>query len=602
MQFTTTPRRLSLVALAGVLVFCVPTAQAAEEKDDKAVRAAHIKLSGDLEERPPSADPLTGSLSESFHTKLDRLRKAKNDKEIKALFLEIDGLSAGWGKIDELTRAITDVRASGKKVYAYLESGAAKDYATALSCDVIVLPEAGWLMLTGIRMEVSFYKDLFEKIGVQADMLHIGDFKGAAEPFTRTSLSEPNKKQLNSLLDDFYDNSLVDRIVKGRKEKKFTAADVKKLIDAGPYAAKAALEKGLVDHVGYSGELEKTIKEDLKSEEIKIVKNYGHKKSEEIDFSSPFAILKLLSPIKITSSTKPKIAVIYASGAIVTGKSGGGLLGSDTVGSETMVKAIRQADADETVKAIVLRVDSPGGSALASDLIWHELVKCKKPVIASMSDVAASGGYYISMAARKIYAEPGTITGSIGVVGGKLALGGVWDKVGIKTEVLSRGAHSGILSTHEPFSDSERKTMHGLMKDVYDQFVDKALAGRKKAGKEMTRDQLEKLAGGRVYTGRQAKANGLIDELGTLGDAIKAAKKEAHLDPEKEMELLELPKSKGFLDALLEGKADTRLPAMDLRVIDRVPGLKAKLRPAEGLLQLRSEPVWLVLPYHLELK
>ena len=245
------------------------------------------------------------------------------------------------------------------------------------------------------------------------------------------------------------------------------------------------------------------------------------------------------------------MAVIYATGAITTGKSASSLLGSETMGSDTIIKAIRQAEADKTVKAIVLRVDSPGGSALASDLMWNELKQCKKPIVASMSDVAASGGYYISMAAGKIYAEPGTITGSIGVVGGKLATRGLWDKIGVKTEVIARGAHSGILTSDEPFSDSERKAMTGLMQDVYDQFVDKALEGRLKAGKKMTRKELLDLAGGRVWTGRQAKENGLIDELGTLSDALAAAAKLGGLPADKAPDLLELPKSKGMLDSLL---------------------------------------------------
>src|SRR5205085_10645617 len=203
--------------------------------------------------------------------------------------------------------------------------------------------------------------------------------------------------------------------------------------------------------------------------------------------------------------------------------------GEESCGARTMVEAIRQAENDKTVKAIVLRVDSPGGSALGSDLIWNELRRSKKPIIASMSDVAASGGYYISMAAKKIYAEPGTLTGSIGVVGGKIALAGLYDKVGITTDVIQRGANAGIFASDEPFSPTEREALTALMKDIYDQFVDQALAGRQKAGKKMTREGLLKIAGGRIWTGRQAKENGLVDELGSLVDAVAAAKNVAGL-------------------------------------------------------------------------
>jgi len=594
-----------LPLLTALLACCValPVRADEEKKADKKVsQIAHIKLSGSLEERPPGSDPFTGSIGENFRTKIDRIKKAAADKEIKALYLEIDGLTIGWGKVEELTQALTAFRQSGKKAYAYVEEGATKDYLVGLACDEVCLPEASWLMVMGVRIEVSFYKDLFDKIGVKADMLQMGDFKGAAEPFLRNNLSEPNRKQLTSVVDDYYENDMVARMVKARPARKLTAEKVKQLIDAGPHSAQAALKAGLIDRVSYPEALQDAIKAALKADEIKVVKNYGQKKIDEIDFSSPLAILKLLSPPKLITSSKPKIAVIYASGAIVTGKGTPSLFGGEGVGSETLVKAIQEAENDKTVKAIVLRVDSPGGSALASDLIWNEVVRCKKPVVASMSDVAASGGYYISMGARKIYAEPGTLTGSIGVVGGKLALGGVYDKVGIKTEVIARGAHAGILSGTEPFNDSERETMRSLMKDIYDQFLDKAVAGRQKAGQKLTRPELEKLAAGRIWTGRQAKENGLVDELGTLEDAISAAKKMAGLDADKELELLQLPKSRSFLDTLLDPKSEIHLSALEMSLADKVPGLKAKLRPAASLLQLRSEPVWMVLPFQVEVK
>src|SRR5207249_1969773 len=229
---------------------------------------------------------------------------------------------------------------------------------------------------------------------------------------------------------------------------------------------------------------EAQIKDDVK-DGARIVRHYAKHKPDDLDLSNPFAIFKLLAPPKPKVSKKPKVAVIYAVGEIVTGRGSVGLMAESVVGSTTMVEAIREADKDDTVKAIVLRVDSPGGSALASDLIWSELVKCKKPVVASMGDVAASGGYYISMAAKKIYAEPGTLTGSIGVVGGKIVTGGLFNWLGMKTEVISRGANSGLVSSEKPWTESERQVMTRLMQDIYDQFLDKALAGRKKAGVEM---------------------------------------------------------------------------------------------------------------------
>ncbi|MHB1425681.1 MAG: signal peptide peptidase SppA [Gemmataceae bacterium] len=595
-------------ALLGMALSALPVRAEDKTVEKKTVGLAHIKLSGSLGEAPPSSDPLFGSLREHFKNKLDRINKARKDPAINALYLHINDLSIGWGKLDELSRTIAEVRKSGKKVYAYIESGSTKDYLLGLACDEVCLPESGWLMLTGIRAEVSFYKDLFEKIGVKADMLQMGDFKAAAEPFMRNRMSKPAREQLTSVLDDYYENSLVARIVQARRKKHFTVEQVKKMIDEGPYSAQGAVDAGLVDWMAYANDFGDYIKTVLKHEhntdKLASVKDYGKDEKKDIDLSNPFALFKLLAaPPKSRSSSSPKIAVIYASGVITTGKSEEGLFDSETIGSTTMIEAIRQAEEDRTVKAIVLRVDSPGGSALASDLIWNELKHSKKPVVASMSDVAASGGYYISMAAQKIYAEPGTLTGSIGVVGGKLAIGGTLHKIGINTEVISRGANSGILSSDQPFSDSERKAMTALMKDVYDQFLDKALAGRKKAGRKMTREELVKLAGGRIWTGRQAKENGLIDELGTLTDAIAYARKLAKMPAGKEPELLLLPKSKGFFDSLLEEMGGSRAPGLRVRsLLHEAPELQRKLRGLDSLFQLRGEPVWLTMPYRIEIE
>ncbi len=574
--------------------------------DEKPVATlAHIKLHGSLDESPVAEDPLFGTSAENFQNKLDRIHKAAKDKNIQGLFLELDGLGIGWGKLHELRKAVADFRGSGKKSFAYLESGDTKDFLLAIACDEVCLPESGWLMLTGLRAEVSFYKDLLDKIGVKADMLQIGEYKGTGEILTRTSMSPQFRERLESVLDDHFEKDLVELIAKSRPSKKLTTERVKALIDQGPFTARAAAEAGLIDRVAYLEHFQETLKSDLKAEQVKISKNYGHAKAEEIDFSNPFAIFKLFKPPTKAGTQGPTIAVIYASGVIVTGKSVDSVLGGETVGSTTLIEAIRQAEKDKNVKAIVLRVDSPGGSALASDLIWNQLSQSKKPVVASMSDVAASGGYYISMAARKIFAEPGTLTGSIGVVGGKIVIGGLYDTLGLKTEVIARGAHAGILSSTSPFSDSERKAMTVLMKDVYDQFVDKAIKGREKAGKKFERDDFLKLAEGRVWTGRQAKARGLVDELGTLEEAIAAAKVMAGLAKDAEVELLLLPKPRNFIDTLLESRSETRLPRVamkNLPVFRSFPEISDQVRSAEALLQLRSEPVWTILPGRVQVR
>ncbi len=454
-----------------------------------------------------------------------------------------------------------------------------------------------------MRAEITFYKDLFEKLSIKADFLQMGDFKGAAEPYTRSGMSPEFRKNYESIIDDFFQKSYVETIANSRPDKKWNVESVRKLIDHGMYTAKGAVAAGLVDRLAYPEEFVELMKGEVKNAEgLKVAKNYGVVKGEDVDFSNPFAVFKLLTPPKPKISKEPKVAVIYAVGAIETGKGGGNpLMGGDAVGSTTMVEAIHEAEKDDTVKAIVLRVDSPGGSALASDLIWKALVSCKKPVIASMGDVAASGGYYISMGCQKIYAEPGTLTGSIGVVGGKIVTGGLMNWAGLKTDVIARGANSGIASTNEAWSEGERKVVRESMQEIYDMFLDKSLAGRKRAGVSMSREQLLTLAGGRVHTGRQAKANGLIDELGTLDDAIEAAKKMAGVEG-KDMEILTLPRHRNFFEKLAEGGADARLPGVAAELLKNFGTVPTHLRHAETILRLQKDRVWLMQPVAVEIK
>jgi protease-4 len=588
-----------LAVVAVVLILPPPTARAAGD----AKKVAHIKLSGNPDESAPAEDPLFGSvMGETFLMKLDRIKKARNDKTVAALYLELDGLNVGWAKLDELSRTVADFRKSGKKAFALLKSGDQKDYLLALACDEIAAPESGLLMLTGVRAEVTFYKDLLDYLGVEADFLRMGEAKSAVEPFTSTKMSEASRKQLTGVVDDHFEHGIVERIVQGRPEKHFTAEQVKKLIDLGPYTPKAALKAGLIDRVCYEDSFSDQIKTVLGADKVTVEKNYAQIKQEELDITKLF--MKMMSPPKINLSLRSKIAVIYATGAITGGKSSQSLFGEATCGAETMIAAIRQAEEDSSVKAIVLRVDSPGGSAFASDLIWKELKHCKKPVIASMGDTAASGGYYICMSSKRIFADPGTLTGSIGVFGGKLTLGKLYDKIGLKTETITRGANADLFSEVHKFTDSERQAMTAFMTDVYDQFLDKALEGRKKAGREITRDQLVKLAGGRIWTGRQAKENGLIDELGTLDDAIAEAKKEVGMEG-KDMDILALPKARSFLETLLEMKGDSKVLSPELRALKafrELPDLNRKLGGVEALLQMRGEPAWLLTPYKVDVR
>lgn len=335
---------------------------------------------------------------------------------------------------------------------------------------------------------------------------------------------------------------------------------------------------------------------------MKLDAKYG-KKKEKAELSGLAGLMKLMqtlageSPQK-AGSERPKVAIIYASGLIQAGKSAGGsVLGDAVLGSDTLIKNLHEAEKDPTVKAIVLRVDSPGGSALASDLIWREVVRIEKPIVASLSDVAASGGYYISMGADRIVAEPGTLTGSIGVVGGKVALGGLMDRIGLTTDTVSVGKHGTLMSVVRPFNPEDKGVMRRLMEETYQQFVAKAAEGRK-----MDRARMESLAAGRIYTGRQAKEAGLVDDLGTLNEAVAAAKELGGLAREADAELLIMPRPQGVLESLLSPLEDRSATA---------PGLASQLlllpEPARSTLarlgrmtrMLTSEPVLVVMPFEL---
>jgi protease-4 len=281
----------------------------------------------------------------------------------------------------------------------------------------------------------------------------------------------------------------------------------------------------------------------------------------------------------------------------MTGKSECGFMGGETMGSTTIIEALRKANEDKNVVAIVLRVDSPGGSALASDLIWHETQVIKKPIVASMGDVAASGGYYISMGAKKIFAAPSTITGSIGVVGGKLALTGLFNKVGITTETIERGKNSGMLSSTGKFTDSQREVIKKMMQDMYAQFTTKAAKGR-----NMPVENLRQLAGGRVYSGRQAKENGLIDELGTLHDAVEEAKKLAGLDASADVRIEVLPEPTNFFETLF-GNLDAEKETRFSQGIGSVaPELVSIARRAARLRAIFDRPVAFMMPFELDIK
>ncbi len=565
------------------------------KKTEKVIRLVSFPVRGSFPETNAQSGPF-GAMDSTLTRLMQRIAKATEDKNISGIILRIRNPSIGRGKVDELRGAIARARAAGMKVYADLEMATATDYLIACSCDEIFMPPSGSLLITGVRAEINFYKGLLEKIGAKAEILQVGDFKGAGEPYTRSSMSPELRKQYESIVSDLYEQ-LVSAIANARK---LDPQRIRELLDTGLFMAADAKKAGLIDHVAYGNQFDAAILEGTKNSKVTIVKNYG-KKKQDTDFSGFAGMMKLMNLLinDSSSSSSPrgeKIALIYAAGVIVNDDSAISFLGGNSVGANTLIEALKKAANDDEVKAIVLRIDSPGGSALASDLIWHQIRQSKKPVIASMGDVAASGGYYIAMAADTIFAQPSTLTGSIGVIGGKIALGDTLQKMGITTDIVSRGKSSGLFSIVTPYSTSERESLQKMMEEIYHQFTTKAAQSRK-----MELAKMRQLAEGKVYTGRQAKKLGLVDKVGTLHDAIVAAKEAAGLPTDKKIEMLILPKPKSFLEQLLSRQSlETKARNAYLQTL--APDWVNALADLEIIQHLFRQPVNTMLPYRVMIR
>jgi protease-4 len=596
----------AFLILIGLLSVAASAQEVKTEKAGPIPKIAHIRLQGAQGELDQFSIPLFNLPVWSFKAQLDRIRKAAADRDVEGLVLQLDAIQLGYAKMEEIRKAIAEFKKSGKKVFAYLEGGSAAEYLVGCEADHIVMPRSGMLMLVGTRIDIAFYKELFDKLGIKADFIHVGIFKFTGEQYFRSHMSKEAKAQYNLLLDDLYANCYVGSIVRSRKAKKnMTPASVMKLIDSGPRSARKALELGLIDELADPGDFRESVRRMLGVKEIEVVRDYGmEKKKGTID------LLKLINPAlskdNAPTSTKDRIAILYAVGPIVTGKPGALAFLERQVNSTTLIEAIREADKDPKVRAIVLRVDSPGGSALASDLIWHELKRCKKPVVASMSDFAASGGYYICMAAKKVYAQPGTITGSIGVVFGKITFGGVARKLGVNIESLARGQNSGVMSRLDTFSPTEKRAVETAMQEFYDQFLDRVAENRACAGKKFTRKQLLEVAEGRIWTGSQAFQRGLVDALGSLDDAIGEAKVMGGLSRDADTDYLILPKPPPIINPMLSQEGDPLLKSLSVRELsllaELLPELREHARDIAAMLQLRTEPVWMMLPHAIRVR
>lgn len=586
---------LILGGILAVLVFVVLLGAAlifaAFRKGEPAIRdnsVLALRVAGSLPDYSPD-DPFKkffGGPDQSLTGLVMQFKKAKVDKRIKAILLDVDMSGVGWGKAEEIRDAIKDFRTSGKPVYAFIELGLNKEFYIATACDKIFVPPPGELFINGLAADVMFFRGSLDKLGIYPDIYQIGKYKSAGDIFTQKQMTDAHREYVNSLLDDLF-NRYVQTVAEARHK---TPEEVRALIDNAPYNAAQAKQAGLIDEVAYHDEVEKQMKAML-----------GYKESDQ--FSLVRAEYRDVSPETLGLNEGEKIAVIYATGEIGSGRSENSPSGDQSIGSDTLSRAVTDAAADKSIKAIVIRVDSPGGSGLASDIIWHavDAANQKKPVVISMSDVAASGGYYIAASATKIVAQPSTITGSIGVVAGKPVMKGFYDWLGLTNEYVLRGKNAGMFRETEKFNDDERAKFEEWIKNTYYQdFVPKVAKGRKKDSQ-----YIDSVAQGRVWTGAQAKERSLVDEFGGLDRAIEVAKELAKIPADKGVQRVILPYPQTFIQQLLSGggeNSNTQVAQQRAMLAALPEDARRAFRFMALMERMRTGEKMLIMPYDIRVR
>ena len=523
-------------------------AHAAEEIPPPVKKYVEFTLGGTYADTK-TVSPFSAASTKTLRGLLKKLDALKTDDDLAGVIFKIKGVSLGWATLQEIRTELHEFRDTGKETIGYLESGGNAEYLLAATLDRIVLMPTGSLNLTGLRAEVLFYKGLLDKLDIEADMLAMGKYKSGVEPYMRDGMSDEFRESMTALLDDLY-AQLLNHIAESRDG--ISTERASDLINRGPFTAEEAEQEKLVDALQYYDELVTMLKAASEDAEVQVVKPSFERKRTVPDMNSFAGLMQLFSmlnpPQRARAAGENQIALIYASGPILPDINSP-FISMSAITPKALKKAFEKARADDSVRAVVLRIDSPGGSALASDLIWREvmLTQREKPVVVSMGNVAASGGYYIAMAAGTIVAHPSTLTGSIGVFGGKLNLRGLYNKAGLTKEIISHGQNATLSSDYGGFTPTERERVQKMMKTVYEDFVNKAAAGR---GKSF--DDIDEIAQGRVWTGKQAQELGLVDELGGLDYAVSIAKEQAGFAKEDKVNLIVLPKQRPFFEQLLE--------------------------------------------------
>jgi protease-4 len=538
---------LALLALAFTSLTPTRAAEPAEDQEKSAPTVAIFELDGPVLESPSQDIFLFGEQPVALRDLVKRLRASADDANVKAVVLIAENLALGPAQMEEIRGAIRHVRDEGKDVYVHSDSMQIKDYLIFAGASKISMAPTSDLWILGLHAETPYLRGLLDKIGVKPDFLQMGDYKTGAEIITRTGPSKQSDEMMNWLLDSLHE-SMVELIASGRKVE---PAKVKQWIDTGMFTAEKAKEAGLIDAVEHRQEFDASLKKKF-GESLVYDRRYGTEKQKELDFSNPFAMFQILGEMfgggKQAEPKKDAVGIVYVDGMILPGSSRPSIFGSGGAYSSDIRKALDKAARDDSIKAVVLRVDSPGGSAVASEIILDATrrVKSKKPFVVSMGNVAGSGGYYVSLGSDTIFADKTTITASIGVLGGKLVTTDMWGKIGITWKAYDRGAKAGLLAGNDAFTADERKTVETWMQDVYVVFKKHVTDSRG----DKLKKPIDQLAGGRVYTGQQALELGLIDKIGTLQDAIAFVAKEAKLPDDHDIRVVPQPKS--FIEQLME--------------------------------------------------
>ncbi|MBC7361549.1 MAG: signal peptide peptidase SppA [Candidatus Aminicenantes bacterium] len=514
--------------LIGLLVFSLLIFNIApKEVQVESNSYLEIKLEGRLEEYSPVVpymEFLQGKTISLYDTWMN-LRKASLDPRIKAVVLKFGLLDSDWAKIEELRQAVYDFRKSGKPVIAYFEESpdADKEYYLATACDKIILHPLGWLGVNGLASYVPFFKGTLDKLGIKAEFEHIEEYKTAYNQFTEKGFTTAHREMMESIYNDIF-NYYFKQITAARHK---TPEEMKKLIDRGYFQGKEAVDCGLVDGLAYEDQLLEVM--NLKN--IKQLNKISNEKYAKVN------------PASFGLNRGKKVALIFATGTILSGEEQ-----VVALGSETFTRWLRAAVKDKSIAAIVVRIDSPGGSAVGSDIIWHELVKARgeKPVVISMSGLAGSGGYWMALGGHKIIAQPQTLTGSIGVIAGKFSFEGLMKKLGINTEKIVLGKEADAFSVYRKFTPEERNILKNQIQSIYQQFLERVASSR-----NLSIEEVHRIGRGRVWTGNQAKELNLVDDLGGLNLAIESAKKMAGIPAEEEVKLVIWPKKRTFFDFLM---------------------------------------------------